>query len=276
MAVLDAAFDGSGAAAWGCVDFGRIRPDLSTEKRDKVEKLCPNPRTVLVAAFPYFAGETAGNLSVYARGEDYHLVLGRRLNTVCKLLREHYAGYLFVPGVDSSPLPERELAFMAGLGLRGNNGLLILPPYGSYVFLGTILTDAPLKVSTFPPAGVCISCGKCAAACPTAALEGAVFHRERCLSELTQKKGELTGGEESLLRRHPYIWGCDICQTACPYNQGAETALLSPFLTDLVEHLQLSDVSGLSNRQFKEKYGSRAFSWRGPAVLRRNLQLKHD
>ena len=64
-----------------------------------------SPRTVLVAAFPYFAGETAGNLSVYARGEDYHLVLGRRLNTVCKLLREHYAGYLFVPGVDSSPLP---------------------------------------------------------------------------------------------------------------------------------------------------------------------------
>lgn len=274
MGGLDAAFAQAGAAAWGCVDFGRIAPDLSTENRDKVEKLCPNPQSVLVAAFPYFAGETGGNLSVYARGEDYHLVLGRNLNTICDLLREQFAGYSFVPGVDASPLPERELAWLAGLGLRGRNGLLILPPYGSYVFLGTILTDAALEVSTLPPADVCISCGKCAAACPTGALDGAVFHADRCLSALTQKKGTLTGREEAILRAHPYIWGCDLCQTVCPYNAAPKTALLTPFLTDLIENLRFCDVNGLSNRQFKEKYGSRAFSWRGPAVLRRNLQLK--
>ena len=64
----------------------------------------------------------------------------RRLNTVCDALRRKYPGESFVPAADNSPLPEREAAWLVGIGLRGKNGLLILPPYGSYVFLGTILT----------------------------------------------------------------------------------------------------------------------------------------
>ena len=140
--MLDKWFAAAGAAAWGGVAFRRLLPFLSTGAREKVETLCPAPETVLVAAFPYYAGERPGNLSLYARGEDYHRVVTRRLNTVCDALRRKYPGESFVPAADNSPLPEREAAWLAGIGLRGKNGLLILPPYGTYVFLGTILTGA--------------------------------------------------------------------------------------------------------------------------------------
>ena len=154
------------AAAWGGVAFRRLLPFLSTGAREKVETLCPAPETVLVAAFPYYAGERPGNLSLYARGEDYHRVVTRRLNTVCDALRRKYPGESFVPAADNSPLPEREAAWLAGIGLRGKNGLLILPPYGTYVFLGTILTGAALDVPERPAAPDCPGCGACRAACP--------------------------------------------------------------------------------------------------------------
>ena len=219
---LDGAFRAAGAAAWGGVPFEALLPHMSGEARLAAAEQCPDPKTVLVAAFPYYAGEAEGNLSLYARGEDYHRVLRRRLTPVCDFLSEQYPGELFLPAADSSPLPEREAAWLAGLGLRGRHGLLILPPYGSYVFLATILT----------------------------------------------------GAEEALLAAHPLIWGCDLCQRACPYNHEAQLTPLPEFREDLIPGLEPEDLEGLTNRTFQEKYGARAFAWRGPAVLRRNLALR--
>ena len=101
--MLDELFAAAGAAAWGGAAFRRLLPFLSTEALEKVETLCPRPRTVLAAAFPYYAGERPGNLSLYARGEDYHAVVVRRLNTVCEALAEQYPGNRF------SPLPTTPL-----------------------------------------------------------------------------------------------------------------------------------------------------------------------
>lgn len=277
-AAVSAALEASGAAAWGAVDYAALLEDMSGAARQRAEEICPGARTVFVAAFPYFTGETAGNLSVYARGEDYHAVLLRRLRTSCDLLKKYAPERLFVPGADNSPLPERQAAWKAGLGLRGQNGLFILPPYGSYVFLGTILTDLPPEglFSTSPPADVCISCGKCQKICPGGALDGGVFHQERCLSELTQKKGPLSPEEADLLRRHPLIWGCDLCQRVCPYNENPKIAPLPEFLSPYRANLALSDVEGLTNRSFRAKFGQYAFAWRGPGPLKRNLELKNE
>ena len=249
---------------------------LSTGAREKVETLCPAPETVLVAAFPYYAGERPGNLSLYARGEDYHRVVTRRLNTVCDALRRKYPEESFVPAADNSPLPEREAAWLAGIGLRGKNGLLILPPYGTYVFLGTILTGAALDVPERPAAPDCPGCGACRAACPAGALGEGGPDVSRCLSELTQKKGALTEEEAARLRVHPLIWGCDFCQRACPYNAAPARSPLPEFSTSLVDALENSDLEGLTNRTFRDKYGGRAFAWRGPGPLRRNLGLKEE
>lgn len=274
--MLDKWFAAAGAAAWGGVTFRRLLPFLSTTAREKVENLCPGPRTVLVAAFPYYAGEPPGNLSLYARGEDYHRVVTRRLNTVCDALRRKYPGESFAPAADNSPLPEREAAWLAGIGLRGKNGLLILPPYGTYVFLGTILTGAALDVPERPAAPDCPGCGACRAACPAGALGEGGPDVSRCLSELTQKKGALTEEETARLRVHPLIWGCDFCQRACPYNAAPARSPLPEFSTSLVDALENSDLEGLTNRTFRDKYGGRAFAWRGPGPLRRNLGLKEE
>ena len=274
--MLDELFAAAGAAAWGGAAFRRLLPFLSTEALEKVETLCPRPRTVLAAAFPYYAGERPGNLSLYARGEDYHAVVVRRLNTVCEVLAEQYPGESFFPSADNSPLPEREAAWLAGIGLRGASGLLILPPYGTYVFLGTILTGAALELPERSPAPDCPRCGACRAACPAGAMGEGGPDVSRCLSELTQKKGALTGEEEARLKAHPLIWGCDFCQRACPFNAAPALSPLPEFSTDLVDSLENADLEGLTNRTFREKYGGRAFAWRGPGPLRRNLELKRE
>ena len=274
--MLDELFAAAGAAAWGGVAFRRLLPFLSPGALEKVEALCPRPRTVLAAAFPYYAGDRPGNLSLYARGRDYHAVVVGRLTPICEALAKKYPGESFFPAADSSPLPEREAAWLAGMGLRGANGLLILPPYGSYVFLGTILTGAALELPERPPAPDCPRCGACRGACPAGALGEGGPDVSRCLSELTQKKGALTGEETARLRAHPLIWGCDFCQKACPYNAAPALSPLPEFSTELVDRLENADLAGLTNRTFREKYGGRAFAWRGPGPLRRNLAWKGE
>lgn len=269
---LHASFAASGAAAWGGLPFSALLPHMAPAAVEKARALCPGAASVLVAAYPYYAGPRPGNLSLYARGEDYHRVLVRRLKTVCNYLSNQYGAYRFLPASDSSPLPEREAAWGAGLGLRGEHGLLILPPYGSYVFLGTVLTDAPLDLPPAPPAPPCEGCGACRASCPTGAL-GDQLDGARCLSHLTQKKGELSEEEERLLAAHNLIWGCDSCQRACPHNRGAVLTPLAEFREELVDNLTPEQLEGLTNRTFQAAYGARAFAWRGPAVLRRNLAL---
>ena len=148
---LDEMFASIGAAGWGAVSYEKLLPHMDQAAREKAEQLCPHAATVLVAAFPYYAGPRPGNLSLYARGMDYHLVLLHRLEKAVDLLREEMPHAVFVPGADNSPLPEREAAWQAGLGLKGENGLVILPPYGSWIFLGTILTDHVFPVAAKAP-----------------------------------------------------------------------------------------------------------------------------
>ncbi len=271
---LDEAFAAAGAAAWGGLPFSDLAEDMTQAAMERAEALCPGPRTVLAAAFPYYAGAEAGNLSLYARGADYHRVVTRRLNTVCNFLSEKYKTAHFVAGADSSPLPERQAAWRCGIGLRGKNGLVILPPYGSYVFLGTILTDAALALPAPVPSPGCMGCGRCLSACPGGALGEGGVETGRCLSQLTQRKGALTAEQEALVRDHCLIWGCDACQLACPYNAAPALSPLPEFRENLTPALRADDLEGLTNRSFREKYGDRAFAWRGPAPLRRNLELQ--
>lgn len=275
---LNDLFLSSGAAGWGQCALSDL--ELTDGEREKISALCPNGAGVFIAAYPYYGGNVPGNLSLYARGEDYHRVLTRRLERVCEVLRREYPGRVFLPGADNSPLPETRIARRAGLGILGRNGLVILPPYGSWLFLGTILTDLPLE-SPKEPAPDCMNCGACVRACPGGALADLPFDESKCLSALTQKKGTLTEGEAGLLKAHPLIWGCDICQQVCPYNRETAPSPLTdltgqeeenPYLSSLTE----GDLDGLTNKTFKARFGTRAFSWRGPAVLRRNLALKRE
>lgn len=275
-AELERLFTQAGAVGWGYTPYATLLPHMGEEAQHKADKLCPHARSVLTAAFSYYAGRQPGNLSLYARGQDYHRVLTARLGSLCAALKERYPTHSFWPGADHSPIPEVEAARLSGLGLMGRNGLLILPPYGSWLFLGTILTDLPLHLPIAEPSPGCLNCGKCVAVCPGRALSYTPFDAERCLSHLTQKKGDLSPGQAAAIARHPYAWGCDLCQLVCPYNAQALETALPEFRTDLKQQLTEDMVSGLSNRQFKERYGNCAFAWRGPGVIRRNLALQRE
>ena len=272
---LDTLWTDAGAAAWGTCAYSDLRSHMDTQAQTRAEALCPQPAGVYVAAFPYYAGDQPGNLSRYARGENYHTALHRRLEQAAESLTALEPLHKFVPLVDNSPLPEGVAAGLAGLGLRGQNGLTILPPYGTWIFLGAILTDQPL-LSAEHPSPPCAQCGACVAACPGKALGPNGLDPSKCLSDLTQRKGALTEEQQQQLRRHSLIWGCDICQEVCPYNRRVPTTPLPEFRTGLLSTLSPSDVENFTRRQFQDAYPDRAFTWRGPGVLERNLKLKSE
>lgn len=235
------------------------------------EGISENIRSIIVCAFSYYNGEEKGNISRYAQGEDYHQVARRRMNSICRYLNEN--GFFAQSFADTGALNERVLASLSGIAFIGKNHMAINKNLGSYFFIGYIITDCEIPEDS-PNTGKCDGCGKCISACPLGALSGDGFCEERCLSYITQKKGELSWEEKQAMKKANTVWGCDICQEACPHNQGLSVTPISEFKKNLIINLEFRE--GVSNKEFKKLYGNRAFSWRGKQVLERNLKILNN
>lgn len=242
---------------------------LSMAARQGIEK-CGFSKDAFVALFPYHIERETGNISRYARGKDYHVVAEKKLRPIAEKIIE--LGGIGEIHIDNGLLNDRQAAYQAGLGFYGMNNMLICEEYGSYFFIGQIVhglnvePDEPLNTT-------CLRCGRCIEECTGQALGEEKFNIDKCLSNITQKKGELCEDEEALILKGGLCWGCDRCQEVCPFNQGIKNTAIEEFKTDRIVSLELKDLENLSNREFKEKYGSYAFSWRGKNVLIRNLKL---
>ena len=242
--------------------FDKIKDGL-IECRAK-NRLPENPKTVIVACFPYLLDESAyenGNISKYAVVTDYHAVALARLKTAVEELEGLYPNEKFAFFADNSPIPEVSAACYAGLGARGENTLLITEKYGSYVFIGEIVTTAELEFSESEIKS-CIKCGKCRNFCPSGAISETGFERKLCLSEITQKKGALTPEEERLMKECGCVWGCDICQNVCPMNKNAAATQIEEFLSS--PEAIVSQGCELEGR---------AYEWRGRKVIERNISI---
>lgn len=241
--------------------------------RQRADALLPGARAAIVCLFPYGIGkEEEGNLALYARPRDYHVVNRRYLEKLSAALAEKFPDEKFLPLVDTSPLVDRYLAYRAGLGFFGKNHCLIHPKYGSFFTIGSLLTTLPLAADA-PLRSRCGDCTRCLAACPGQALSVRGMDPYRCKSYLTQKKEPLTREEEEILARTPLIFGCDECQRACPFNETAAPSPLPEIYEARVPYLSKETLETLSVRAFEREYKAYAFSWRGKKVLLRNAEI---
>ena len=252
-----------GVSDYGFVDFASLRT-FEVRSASRIPADC---RAAVAMIFPYFNSEAfKGNISAYCSVEDYHVVVGDLLKKICREAREKWPQYSFEPFVDASPIDEVDMCVKAGLGVKGTNSLLISPRYGSYIFIGEILTDMPLDTEEHTDGG-CLKCGMCKKACPGGAITDTGVDRQRCASFISQKKGELTREETEILVRADTVFGCDICQKVCPMNRKVE-AFNNLFSENIVNTVTRENVEGI--------YKKRAFGFRGLKVLKRNLDIYYS
>lgn len=204
------------------------------DKRYRPEKLLPGTCSVIIARMNYLPPDSnmiavlkdsdKAYISRYALGRDYHNLIRNRLKKLRKKIEMAAPGSLIQrPFVDSAPVMEKPLAEKAGLGWMGKNTLIINSEGGSWFFLGEIYTSLPLPKDKPSGASKCGECKACIKVCPTDAFpEPYVLDAKRCISYLTiENKGSIP--EEFRKPMGNRVFGCDDCQTICPWNKGAQT-----------------------------------------------------
>ena len=200
----------------------------SLERRADPRLILPECRSILVLGSPYPAPRGnvgGGNIAAYALNQDYHDVLGKRLQALVEVI-EGWVGEP-VPNrwyTDTGPILEKELAMRAGLGWIGKNTTLINREYGSYFFLAEILLGIELIADKPFTENLCGSCTRCLETCPTSALrEPYTLDANRCISYLTiEHREEIPDDLRS--KMGDWIFGCDICQIICPWNKPGQEA----------------------------------------------------
>ena len=223
------------------------------EKRCDPQKVLQGAKSVVVLALNYFQGEqgqrseaATGKIARYAWGDDYHDVIGRKLNKVDQFLRDF--GGKQKCYVDTGPILERDHAAQAGIGWHGKNTMLVDERLGTWFFLAEILTTLELPPDE-PAPDRCGTCKRCITACPTGAITAP--HRldaRRCISYLTiELKGSIPVELRPLVGDR--IFGCDDCLDVCPWNRFArishETAFSARQSTTSIplrKYLELNDT----------------------------------
>ena len=272
-------------------EMGYLARHSAVERRGDLTRTLDGFRSAVVVAHSYADADPAAGsgdrsravVARYARGRDYHHIVGERLEELGDRL-EAAAGRPVQRRayVDTGPVLERDLAQRAGLGWFGKNTMLIHPRRGSYFFLGVLLTDLPLAPSSPFREDHCGSCRRCLDACPTGALLGRhedgapVIDARRCISYLTI---ELRGAVPRHLRPAigNRVFGCDICQEACPWNESfatpaSEPAYMSrpdldrPSLVELARRLL-----AMSGKGFQREYAGSPLSRAGRKGMLRNV-----
>ncbi len=253
------------------------------EEEDIEKRINPNiymeeGKTIISIAFPYATLENFNDngFSIYTKGLDYHKVLHEYLDKICEFIKE--IGGKAVSLVDSNSLPERYIASLAGIGFVGKNNMIITEKYGSYIFLGEIITDLEIyeedKITLEESLKYkkCGECNICFNECPTKAINKFRKNTNICVSYLTQKK-ELSDKELNLLNGR--IFGCDSCQLKCPYNENIKFSNIEKFrVKDFMKDNDEDFIINLNNKTFKESYKNTSCGWRGKNTLIRNAIIR--
>lgn len=244
----------------------RIKPKLSLDSAKTIISIAVAYPHKLKQQ-PQKTAYKRGKFTPNSWGLDYHYVLQDKLDQLAKGIEELTADFEYKGMVDTGALVDTAVARRAGIGFIGKNGLVISKEFGSYMFLGELITNLDIEPDQ-PVDYDCGDCNRCVTACPTSCLIGdGTMNAKRCLSFQTQDKGIMD--LEFRKKIKTVIYGCDICQICCPYNKGLDNPLATEIDPELA-HPELLPFLELSNGQFKEKFGHIAGSWRGKNILQRN------
>ena len=256
------------------------------EKRTNPDLLLPSAKSIIAIALAYPSKlkdaprstreERRGIFCRASWGVDYHHILRDKLQQLEAFIREKQPDALMKSMVDTGELSDRAVAERAGIGWSGKNCAIITPEFGSYVYLGEMITTIPFEPDQ-PLEDNCGTCNKCVEVCPTGALvQGGQLDSNKCIAFLTQTKGFLA--EEYRIKIGNRLYGCDTCQTVCPENKGMDFHLHQEMEPDPeIVKPKLKPLLTISNREFKDRFGRISGSWRGKKPIQRNaiLALAH-
>lgn len=239
--------------SFGVCSFDAVKERLiDCRKKSEIPE---NAKSIILFVFPYkVRAEKPQNISRYASVSDYHPIVEKKLQEYIKLLEKEFRESSFVAFADNSPIPEVYSAAAAGLGVVGENGLLITEEYGSFVFIGEIVTD--LYIPAENKIKECQKCGLCKKACPVG------LNKNECISKITQKKKELTEAEAELIKVGGSAWGCDICAEICPLNKNTKLTNNESFINSYRDSFSPDEDST-----------HRPYMWRGKEIITRNHNI---
>jgi len=234
--------------------------EQSVEKRENPRLVLDGLKSVVSVALNYYSPAVhssapgTGKISRYAWGDDYHLILPDRLESLLARIRERVPGVNAKVYVDTGPVMEKVWAVRAGVGWLGKHTNVITREYGSWVFLAEILLDVELEYDS-PIGDFCGSCRACIDACPTDAIVAPyVLDASKCISYLTiEHRGRLPDELTPSFGR--WVFGCDICQDVCPWNRfQQETAELSFHPRPGNAAPDLTGLTQMSPEQFADRF----------------------
>lgn len=265
-------------------DSGFEEKDI--EKRVDPSLTVPGAKSIIAIAMAYpskmpenpeqVPGAYRGIMAKVAWGQDYHNVLRDRLEKLKAFLLERVPVATAEIMVDTGVLSDRAVAERAGIGWIGKNTALITPEFGSWVYLGEMVTDVALPADEPLPDG-CGECTRCLDACPTRALvQPRQLDAQSCIAYLTLTRGSLP--EEYREKIGTRLYGCDTCQTVCPYNKGINMTQHAEFTPDPEQSKPLlKPLLTMTKSGFREKFGSSSAAWRGKKPIQRNaiIALAH-
>lgn len=256
------------------------------EKRTEPTLLLEEAQSIIAIAIAYPSrmenapkgkrGERRGIFCRASWGMDYHTVLREKLALLEAFLQEKVPQAKMRSMVDTGELSDRAVAERAGIGWSAKNCSIITPEFGSYVYLGEMITNIPFAPDE-PMSDQCGDCTLCIDVCPTGAIvQAGQLNSSRCVAFLTQTKGFLP--DEFRTKIGNRIYGCDTCQTVCPKNKGKLNWLHDAFKPDPeIAKPLLEPLLTISNKEFKAKFGYISGSWRGKKPIQRNaiIALAH-
>ncbi|AXI08654.1 tRNA epoxyqueuosine(34) reductase QueG [Oceanobacillus zhaokaii] len=254
----------------------------SIEERTEPVRLLPEAQSIISIAIAYPSRmkdaprstkeERRGIFARASWGIDYHVVMKERLEKLAAFIMEKIPDAKNKVMVDTGELSDRAVAERAGIGFSGKNTSIITPEFGSFVYLGELITNIPF-IPDDPIEDSCGECTKCMDACPTGALiQGGQLNAQRCIAFLTQTKDFLP--DEFRTKIGNRVYGCDTCQQVCPRNKGIDFHTTPEFEPEHdIAKPRLRPMLKMSNREFKETFGHISGSWRGKKPLQRNALI---